>query len=760
MPVVKALSILAIGISSQALGGVKPIILDFKDPIKAPRWMYEQQDLVTADKLPRTLYSIRKSRMSYQWRKCLTLIESIWSQSAILQPWLLVEELRCVQEYINVPGGSTNRLLTTLVRVDRHSQWLATGPFSSSLQKEVIRAHMALLKKESLRSPKSAWRTIDRLQQMKRWMDEDQESELYKVMGELAKSEGKVEFAQTYLIRSLRMSESRAVRKQIEALVGEDNLQENGVPKDPMELKEEEKLISDLAMSEEEARLVARFRTSLKKGDWLAAITDGVELIRKYPGSNQSQWASTKLLQVYRSLAWKKERKWILIRRKAIQTLKKADGERILYWAKGAFGWGYYEDAFLLADQASDKLEGLKDEAEALLLTGKAANTVGKYGEAEEAYEKLIEKHSGSEESLEGYFRWGLVNFRLKKYSSAAAKFERLISITDKSGFDLRARYWLWRSLQKMDSERAETFGVKLYELYPLTYYGLRALSELSSLDKFLDSSTKVNLRHRLWLSESESRTWNRFQILLKAGWFEEAQEELRFLPSPQLPIEKVLFSRLWAKAFDHYQAVSLVYEAWNSDPKLLTSDSVALAFPMEFSDYIRNWSSKNDIDPHYMFALIKQESTYRASVSSPAGAVGLTQLMLPTAREVARQLKLKNSISRMSLTDAELNIRIGSSYLRRLLRAYNDHFPLALAAYNVGIGNMRKWLNSRDELSGLADRGSEVEDEIWIDELSWEETSHYIKAVLRNFLVYEILYGDIKEFPKVVWKPVEKPKN
>ena len=132
---------------------------------------------------------------------------------------------------------------------------------------------------------------------------------------------------------------------------------------------------------------------------------------------------------------------------------------------------------------------------------------------------------------------------------------------------------------------------------------------------------------------------------------------------------------------------------------------------------------------------------------------MGLMQLMLPTAREVNADLNTKVPMSRMALTDAEFNIRLGSNYLRRLLRAYNGHFPLALAGYNVGIGNMRKWLRARGkEFDGLSKKGSEPENEIWIDELAWEETSHYVKAVMRNYLIYQIFHKSIEKLPSPTW--------
>jgi soluble lytic murein transglycosylase len=127
----------------------------------------------------------------------------------------------------------------------------------------------------------------------------------------------------------------------------------------------------------------------------------------------------------------------------------------------------------------------------------------------------------------------------------------------------------------------------------------------------------------------------------------------------------------------------------------------------------------------------MREESALDPRVVSPAGAIGLTQLMLPTAQEVARKLRL-GRVRRADLASPSLNIRLGSRYLGDLLRRYDGSVPLALAAYNAGGGAVGRWLGQR---SGL-----ELDE--FVEEIPIEETRGYVKRVLRSYAAYRLLYG------------------
>ena len=124
-----------------------------------------------------------------------------------------------------------------------------------------------------------------------------------------------------------------------------------------------------------------------------------------------------------------------------------------------------------------------------------------------------------------------------------------------------------------------------------------------------------------------------------------------------------------------------------------------AMMNPNNYDPLIEQAAKKEGIDPLLFKSLVEQESGYRPDVRSSAGAVGLTQIMPRTGRELASKLGLPD----YDLTDPETNLAMGARYLRELLDMFGDT-ELALTAYNQGMGNVRRHLkntggNSLDDI-------------------------------------------------------------
>ena len=118
--------------------------------------------------------------------------------------------------------------------------------------------------------------------------------------------------------------------------------------------------------------------------------------------------------------------------------------------------------------------------------------------------------------------------------------------------------------------------------------------------------------------------------------------------------------------------------------------DSLFKQYPeaVPFKEYILQASEAHSVPPRIILAIIKAESRFNSKARSRVGARGLMQLMLPTARDVARDKKLKAC----ELFDPELNIYLGTKYIRSHLDYFKEDIPLALASYNAGRGNVLKY--------------------------------------------------------------------
>ncbi|MFL9842146.1 lytic transglycosylase domain-containing protein [Sphingomonas sp. ST-64] len=133
--------------------------------------------------------------------------------------------------------------------------------------------------------------------------------------------------------------------------------------------------------------------------------------------------------------------------------------------------------------------------------------------------------------------------------------------------------------------------------------------------------------------------------------------------------------------------------------------------------------------------AIARQESQFDKAAISHAGARGLMQLMPGTAREVAGKLGL--SYDRAALTtDTDYNIRLGSSYIQRMLDYYGGSYPLAVAAYNAGPGNVNKWIRANGD-----PRTPGVDMLEWVENIPIYETKNYVQRVLENAVVYDMLH-------------------
>jgi soluble lytic murein transglycosylase len=130
--------------------------------------------------------------------------------------------------------------------------------------------------------------------------------------------------------------------------------------------------------------------------------------------------------------------------------------------------------------------------------------------------------------------------------------------------------------------------------------------------------------------------------------------------------------------------------------------------------------------------AIARQESQFDRKIVSRAGARGTMQLMPGTARETAGFIGIGYSPS--SLDDPAYNIQLGSWYFGRLMDRYHGNYPLAVAAYNAGPGNVNKWLAANGDPRATGDILG------WIEAIPLTETRGYVQRVLENAVIYDLL--------------------
>lgn len=156
----------------------------------------------------------------------------------------------------------------------------------------------------------------------------------------------------------------------------------------------------------------------------------------------------------------------------------------------------------------------------------------------------------------------------------------------------------------------------------------------------------------------------------------------------------------------------------------------IALYYPLSYRQSLLQRAHEYGLDPYLVAAVIRTESRFRPDATSAQGARGLMQIMPETGEWAASQLKIPYSPE--MLYDPDYNIRLGCWYLAELHREFNGDPVLALAAYNGGRNNVKKWLNER-RWTG---------EHQTLDQIPFAETRVYVGRVLRDVEFYRRIYG------------------
>ncbi len=186
--------------------------------------------------------------------------------------------------------------------------------------------------------------------------------------------------------------------------------------------------------------------------------------------------------------------------------------------------------------------------------------------------------------------------------------------------------------------------------------------------------------------------------------------------------------SELFIKHEDGYlNAFKIISRGIDQDFFSLSRPTLEQLFPTKYLSKIKKITS--DLDPTIVLALIRQESAFNNEARSHVGARGLMQLMPSTAK------RFKRSIQGNHLEDPNVNLKIGITYLKKLMKMYDGNIVYALAAYNAGENRVDKWATElfSDDTDPL----------LTIEAIPYLETRNYVKLILRNIFFYNLVSAD-----------------
>lgn len=161
---------------------------------------------------------------------------------------------------------------------------------------------------------------------------------------------------------------------------------------------------------------------------------------------------------------------------------------------------------------------------------------------------------------------------------------------------------------------------------------------------------------------------------------------------------------------------------------QLRVFNDYAVLYPRPFAREVRRAADLTKLPGEIIYGVMRQESLYRADAVSAAGARGLLQMILTTARHTARTWR-QSRPSAEDLFDPRVNISLGAAHLRTLTDRFGGQTVVALAGYNAGPTAARRWLPTRP-----------VETDVWIENIPYNETRTYVQRVLWHSLVFRWL--------------------
>ncbi len=233
---------------------------------------------------------------------------------------------------------------------------------------------------------------------------------------------------------------------------------------------------------------------------------------------------------------------------------------------------------------------------------------------------------------------------------------------------------------------------------------------------------------------------------LIKLGAEALATHELEALhASGQLPGSgRALLAALYRRAGDAAKAASLLRrrQVLAEVPGPEDVETYAAAYPFAHGELIEQEAEAHGLPPALLAGLIHIESRYDPKAVSGSGAIGLTQLMIRTARTVSKKLYGK-TVTRRGLRDPATNVSIGAGLLGGLLDHFQGNVAVAVAAYNGGRGAARGWLRQRAHL----------ETDAFVETIPRDQPRRYTMRVIAVSEIYRRLHGVKGPRVRVPWE-------
>ncbi|MCX7682748.1 MAG: transglycosylase SLT domain-containing protein, partial [Anaerolineae bacterium] len=401
--------------------------------------------------------------------------------------------------------------------------------------------------------------------------------------------------------------------------------------------------------------------------------------------------------------------------------------------------WMGLAEAYLNMDDLSTAVASYRQFAElmphhprAAEALWKAAQSLERAGELEAAAQAYLDCHTRypqSDYAPAALFRSGLQSYRLNEWTGAAVAWDTLANLYPDSAYRPAALMWLGKvRLLQGDDQAAREYFNQAAASAPQGYYGLRAAELATALTTTLPIFTSAHYDPppeaadrpeaeawlAAWLGVENTGRLGELQPILatdprlqrgvelwQLGLFEAAKWELEALRNAtrqdalaqyQLAL---LFRELGLYRSSILCAARVISLASASGLSEVPAFIQRLAYPNYYEALVLDNARQSNLDPLLIFALIRQESLFESLATSSASARGLMQVIPPTGAEIHAALDWPPGYETADLYRPYVSLRFGTYYLARQLDRFGGRVDVALAAYNGGPSNARRWLDA-----------------------------------------------------------------
>ena len=286
--------------------------------------------------------------------------------------------------------------------------------------------------------------------------------------------------------------------------------------------------------------------------------------------------------------------------------------------------------------------------------------------------------------------------------------------------------FWAGRAASRSDDPAGTSRYYEMAAAYPDRFYGQLALKELGRPQpSFAMGTIAVPSAAQQAAFNASPLVRAVREVARDAPWRTGVQFYKELAEQAETPEQHAMVSALAREIGRRDLAVILADTAGTTG----LGTSVALGYPVVPAPAGTNWT--------FVHAIGRQESQFAENAISHAGARGLMQLMPGTAREQAGKMGI-TYMSADLIGSVGTNIRLGDGYFRRMMDYYGGSYPLAVAAYNAGPGNVNKWLRANGD-----PRTRSISWIDWLERIPVYETRNYVQRVLENAAAYEQLYPE-----------------